>query len=123
MSYLEHSLVGGFLTLCGDAISVFYSSSLLGSPNGIQRQAWLSGKGYTLRIAQEDSKWGLCSDNDETINHPISEGSKLAQNEYKKQACLGGKDDTLRISEETEILQFKQILYVQTKIGYWKWNL
>ena len=32
---------------------------------------------------QENSKCKLCSDRDETINHIISEFSKLAQKEYK----------------------------------------
>ena len=32
---------------------------------------------------QQNSKCGLCSDRDETINHIISEWSKLAQKEYK----------------------------------------
>ena len=32
---------------------------------------------------QQNSKCRLCSDRDETINHIISERSKLAQKEYK----------------------------------------
>ena len=32
---------------------------------------------------QQNSKCLLCSDRDETINHTISECSKLAQKEYK----------------------------------------
>ena len=32
---------------------------------------------------KQNSKWRLCGDRDENINHVISEYSKLAQNEYK----------------------------------------
>ena len=32
---------------------------------------------------QENSKCRMCGDSDETINHIISECSKLAQKEYK----------------------------------------
>ena len=32
---------------------------------------------------QQNSKYRLCGDRDETINHIISECSKLAQKEYK----------------------------------------
>ena len=39
---------------------------------------------------QENSKCRLCSDRDETINHIISECSKLAQKEYKTRPnCVG----------------------------------
>ena len=36
-----------------------------------------------LDKAQQNSKCRLCSDRDETINHIISECSKLARKEYK----------------------------------------
>ena len=39
---------------------------------------------------QPNSKCRLCGDRDETINHIISECSKLAQNEYKaRHDCVG----------------------------------
>ena len=40
---------------------------------------------------QENSKCRLCGDKDETINHIISECSKLAQKEYKTIQDLVGK--------------------------------
>ena len=40
---------------------------------------------------QQNSKWILCSDRDETINHIISECSKLAQKEYKARHDWIGK--------------------------------
>ena len=39
----------------------------------------------------QNSKCRLCSDRDETINHTISESSKLAQNEYKTRYDWVGK--------------------------------
>ena len=39
---------------------------------------------------QQNSKCRLCGDRDETINHTISECSKLAQKEYKtRHDCVG----------------------------------
>ena len=40
---------------------------------------------------QQNSKYRLCGDRDETINHIISECSKLAQKEYKKRHDWVGK--------------------------------
>ena len=40
---------------------------------------------------QQSSKCRLCCDRDETINHIISECSKLAQNEYKARYAWVGK--------------------------------
>ena len=40
---------------------------------------------------QQNSKCRLCGDRDETINHIISECSKLAQKEYKTRHDLFGK--------------------------------
>ena len=44
---------------------------------------------------QQNSKCRLCGDRDETINHIISECSKLAQREYKTRHRLGGQGDPL----------------------------
>ena len=41
---------------------------------------------------QQNSKCRLCGDRDETINHIISECSKLAQKEYKARHDWVGKD-------------------------------
>ena len=40
---------------------------------------------------QQNSKWRLCGDRDETINYIISECSKLAQKEYKARHDWVGK--------------------------------
>ena len=40
---------------------------------------------------QQNSKCRLCGDRDETINHIISECSKLERNEYKTKHNLAGK--------------------------------
>ena len=40
---------------------------------------------------QQKSKWSLCGDRDETINHIISECSKLVQKEYKSRLDWVGK--------------------------------
>ena len=40
---------------------------------------------------QQNSKWRLCGDRDETIYHIISECSKLAQTEYKTRHDRVGK--------------------------------
>ena len=47
---------------------------------------------------QQNSKCRLCSDRDETINHIISECSKLPQKEYK----LGKKNER---NKETKIFK------------------
>ena len=43
-------------------------------------------------MIQQNNKCRLCGDRDETINHIISEGSKLAQKKYKN-IRLGGQSD------------------------------
>ena len=40
---------------------------------------------------QQNSRWRLCGNRDEVINHIISECSKLAQKEYKTKNALVGK--------------------------------
>ena len=57
------------------------------------------------------SKCRLCGDRDETINHIISECSKLTQKEYK--AWLGGQDDPLVDVQEIEIWSYEQMVYAQ----------
>ena len=44
-----------------------------------------------INKTQQNSKWRLCGDRDETINHIISECSKLAQKEYKVRHDWVGK--------------------------------
>ena len=48
---------------------------------------------------QQNSKCGLCGDRDHTINHIISECSKLAQKGYKTRH-KGWEGDPLRIVQE-----------------------
>ena len=50
---------------------------------------------------EQNSRCGLCGDGDETINHIISECSKLAQKEYKVR--LGGQSESLGIVQEIEV--------------------
>ena len=47
---------------------------------------------------QENSKYRLCSDRDERVNHMINEYNKLAQKEYKKR--LNRKIDPLEIVQK-----------------------
>ena len=52
---------------------------------------------------QQNSKCRLCGDKNETINHIISEFSKLVQKEFKTRHDWVGERDTLGIVEEIEI--------------------
>ena len=47
--------------------------------------------GITNNKTQQNSKYRLCGDREETINHIISECSKLAQKEYKTRHDWEGK--------------------------------
>ena len=62
---------------------------------------------------QQNSKCRLCGDRDETINHIISECSKLAQKEYKKRHDLVGKGDPLGNVQKISIRPYKQMVYTQ----------
>ena len=50
-------------------------------------------------MTQQNSKYRLCSDRDKTINHIISECSKLSQ-EYKTRRKLGRQGDLLGYVQE-----------------------
>ena len=56
----------------------------------------------TARIdkTQQESSYRLCDDRDESINHIISESSKLAQKEDNTRYQWVGKDDPLGIVQE-----------------------
>ena len=54
---------------------------------------------------QQNSRCSLCGDRNETINHMISECSKLAQKEYKI-----GQGDSLGIVQEFEVLPYDQVV-------------
>ena len=69
---------------------------------------------------QQNSKYRLCGDRDETINHIISECSKLAQKEYK--IWLGGQSDSLGIVQEIELWPYEQMVYAQPKICPGEWD-
>ena len=58
---------------------------------------------------QQNSKCRLCGDIDETINHIISECSKLAQKEFKTRHDWVGKV----IHCEISIRPYKQMVYAQ----------
>ena len=65
---------------------------------------------------QQNSKCRLCGDRDETINHIISECSKLAQKEYKARHDWVGKDDPLGNMQKITIRPYKQMIYAQPSI-------
>ena len=60
---------------------------------------------------QQNNRCKLCGDIDETINHMISERSKLAQKEYKTRTTLVRQGDPLRTVQEIEIQPYKEMLY------------
>ena len=55
-------------------------SLLMAAQNSAVRTNYIKAR---IDKTQQNSKCRLCSDRDEVINHIISEGSKLAQKEYK----------------------------------------
>ena len=57
------------------------------------------------------SECRLCGDRDETINHIISECSKLAQKEYKTRHDWGEQGDPL--GDVQEIEPYEQMVYAQ----------
>ena len=57
-----------------------------------------------------------CGEEDKTINHIVSECSKLAGKEYKTKHDRGKKDDPLGIVQETEFSSYYQMVYAQTRI-------
>ena len=64
---------------------------------------------------QQNSKCRLCGDRDETINHIISECSKLTQKEYKARHNWVGQGDLLGNVQEISIRPYKQMVYAQTQ--------
>ena len=64
---------------------------------------------------QQNHKCRLCGDRDETINHIISECSKLAQKEYKAKHDWVGKVIHLEMVQEISIRPCQQIVYAQPK--------
>ena len=63
-------------------------SLLIAAQNNAIRTNYVKTK---IEEAQEKSSCRLCGDRDETINHIISESSKLTQSEYKAQHLWVGK--------------------------------
>ena len=61
---------------------------------------------------QQNSKYRLCSDRDETINHIISECSKLAQKEYKARHDWVGKVIHWEMCRKFQF-DHKQMVYAQ----------
>ena len=62
-------------------------SLLIAAQNSAVRTNYVKAK---IDNVQQNSKFRLCGDRDETINHMISECSKLVQKEYKtRHDCVG----------------------------------
>ena len=71
---------------------------------------------------QQNSKCRLCSDRDETINHIISECSKLAQKEVQGETRLGGQGDPL--GNMQEISNYNKPLEKRKHTNIWaSWRL
>ena len=70
---------------------------------------------------QQNSKYRLCSDRNETINHIISECSKLAQKAYKTSHDWMGQGDPLGDVQEIEIWPYEQSVYAQPCICPREW--
>ena len=62
---------------------------------------------------QKNSKCRLCGDRDETINHIISECSKLAQKEYKARHDWVGKVIHWEMCKKFQIWPCQQMVYAQ----------
>ena len=63
-------------------------SILIAAQNNAMRTNHIKAR---IDKTQQNSKCRLCGDRDETINHIISECSKLAQKEYKTRRDWVGK--------------------------------
>ena len=59
---------------------------------------------------------------DETINHIISEGSKLAHKEFKTRNDWRRVGDPLGIGQEIEVWTYDQMVYVQPRICPEEWD-
>ena len=68
---------------------------------------------------QQNIRCRLCDDRDETINHIISECSKLEQKEYK---TGGGQGYPLGIVQEVVTWTYEQMVYAQPRICPGEWN-
>ena len=69
---------------------------------------------------QQNSKCRLCGDRDETINHIISECSKLAQG-VQGETRLGRQGDPLGNVQKISIRPYQQMVYAQPGTCPWKW--
>ena len=74
-------------------VTIYFLSSVctqffLSNTNNLQAIIWLQVK---IDNTQQNNKCRLCGDRDDTINHIISECSKLAQKEYKTRHDWLGK--------------------------------
>ena len=70
----------------------------------------------------QNSKCGLCGDRDETINHIISECSKLAQKEYKTRHDWVGKGIHW-MCKKFKFNHTKKMVYAQPTICPRKWHI
>ena len=69
-----------------------------------------------INKTQQNSKCRLCGDRGETINHIISECSKLAQKEYKT------RHDLVGIAQEIQIWPYERMVHAQPSScpGQWR---
>ena len=65
---------------------------------------------------QHNSRCRLCGDRNETINHIISECSKLAQQEYKN------RYDSLGIVQKIEVWPYEKMVYTELRICPGEWD-
>ena len=73
-----------------------------------------------INNTQQNSKYRLCSDKDETINHMICKCNKPVQWAYKKRLDGVGKVIPL---EEIKIWPYYQMVHTQTRIRPGKWDV
>ena len=69
-----------------------------------------------LDKTQQNSKCMLCGDRDKTINHIISECSKLARKEYKTRNDWVGKIIYWELCKKLKFDHYEQLVYAQSSI-------
>ena len=71
---------------------------------------------------QQNRRYRLCGEWDETINHIISECSKLAQREDKTRYDRVGEGDSTGIVQEIEVRPYEKLVYAQLGISPGEWD-
>ena len=85
-------------------------SPLIAAQNNAVRTNHIKARIYKT---QQNSKCRLCNDRDETINHIISECSKIAQKEYKTRHDRVGKVIHWEMCKKFKFDHFQQRVYAQ----------